>query len=96
MTKKKDHHHHCEDCGAIIRYRMIRGNSIEGISIREVYYDDEDKIIGWSDESETPPGGSPKDIIEWFKFMFEDFNEMLEATKQPVLDEAELEASVKD
>lgn len=92
----KDHHHHCEDCGAVIRYRMVRGSSVEGISIREIYYDDKDKVIGWDDELSSPPGGSPQDIIEWLIFMFKDFDEMLEATKQPVIDEADLESSILD
>lgn len=62
-------HHHCEECGAKIVYRLMKGTSIEGVSIREVYYNDKNKIVGWSDEPDSPVEASAEEISDWLRFM---------------------------
>lgn len=65
-------------------YRLMNGSSIEGMSIREVFYDEDGDVDDWSPYPASVEGDSVKEL----KF---DLREMLSALTEPVLEEAELE-----
>lgn len=74
-----------------IRYRVIRGSSIEGLSVREVAFDDQEKIIGWGYMPSTPPEGSIDDLREGIDSLIDSFIAMKESLELPIIDELELE-----
>lgn len=77
------------------RYRLINGTSWEGISVREVYYDINGNILGWSHEPLLMIASNPDEIKKEIINAMKDLDNMLMATKEPVLDEAYLEETVK-
>lgn len=72
----------CEHWG----YRLVNGSSIEGLSIREVVYDDDGAVVDWAPFPAIIEGASREELKS-------DLEEMLGVLKQPILDEAELEQS---
>lgn len=65
-------------------YRLMNGSTVEGLSIREVSYDEDGGVVDWSPFPASIEGESAEEL----KF---DLREMLEALDKPTLDEAELE-----
>lgn len=62
----------------------MNGSTIEGLSIREVSYDEDGGVVDWS----PFPACIEGDSIEELRF---DLNDMLKSLKKPVLNEVELE-----
>lgn len=78
-----------------IEYRLVQGTSFEGLSIRGIYYDKQNKIVGYDPFPLSPLAGSKQEVVVTLVDMFKSIDEMLDATKKPVLDEAKLEAKFK-
>lgn len=72
-------------------YRLIKGSYYEGISIREVYFNEKGSIIGWSLEPILTQAGYVKEVVEDIVDSMKELDDMLDATKKPVLEEAILE-----
>lgn len=88
----------CENCGKKIHkweYRLMYGSSWEGLSIREVYYDKDNKIVGWSRQPILTLTDTAQDIKTEIVQVFKDLDNMLEATNKPVLNELELEEKLE-
>lgn len=62
----------------------MNGSSVEGLSIREVSYDEGGDVVDWSSQPAWVEGESIGELKT-------DLNEMLAALSEPVLDEAELD-----
>lgn len=73
------------------KYRLVRGLSYEGISIREIYYDETGRLVGWSQEPLSPLAPTAEELRQEIINSFKELDDMLEATKEPVLDEIDLE-----
>lgn len=56
-------------------------------SIREVHYDEDDNIIGWTVDAMDPFGNTLEELKA-------DIQRMLAACDRPILDEAELEKEI--
>lgn len=84
----------CHDENAKHEYRLMRGTSIEGLSIREVAYDEQGNIHCWTPPL-VPPCGDKKEVSETLKAVIEDFMNMYQALDKPVIDELELEANLE-
>ncbi len=90
------HHGHDDDMdGLTPGYRVMMGKRREGYSIREVLYDDKKKIVAWNPEPVADHEESIDDIKSYLVMEMQEIDEMLEATKRPVLDEALLEAGLR-
>lgn len=77
-------------------YRLVMGNQYEGLSLRQVIYDkDNGKIIGWNPEPLHRPVSSVGDVRELLVHEMHELDDMLEATKEPILDESKLEKELK-
>lgn len=73
-------------------YRMTKRMEydVEVYEIREVYYDDEGGVRGWTEEAMAPYGETPEEL-------FETLNKMLQAASmRPVLDLAVIEQELKE
>lgn len=65
------------------------GSEVDIYTIHEVYYNEDNTIMGWVDKEEGPYGESLEELkrsLEW----------MLEACDKPVIDRAELEEEMKN
>lgn len=76
-------------------YRLMKGTSFEGISIREVVIDDEGKIVDWSEEPIFVLAPTKKEAKEDLTFVLDDIKDMFQAFGKPTLDEADLEDSLR-
>lgn len=68
----------------------MQGISWEGISVREVFYNKNKRIEGWSKQPVLVLAGTREEVIESIVDLMGDLDKMLEATKEPVLDESKL------
>jgi hypothetical protein len=83
----------CHD-GGKHEYRLMRGYDIEGISIREVVCDKNDKIVGWA-SPELMPTATIKEAKENLEYTIDDLMDMHTAFDKPILDEVKLEAELE-
>lgn len=72
-------------------YRIVNGTSFEGLSIREVYLDKNNKIVNWGKYPASPLAGSKQEVIQDLIEIMKSIDDMLEATKKPILEEETLE-----
>jgi hypothetical protein len=63
-------------------HRLVKGPAGE-FTMREVYYDDDGTIIGWTEDPIAPFGNTTEEIIV-------ELDRMSEACHKPVLQESEL------
>lgn len=70
-------------------YRLMNGSSVEGLSIREVMYDEEGGVVDWA----PFPASLEAQSIEEFKIDIKDIEAALD---KPTLHEAELEERLSD
>lgn len=89
------HHDHEDMDGLTPGYRVMMGKRREGYSLREVLYDDKNVIVGWNPEPVANHEESIDDIRESLVIEMQELDEMLEATKRPILDEALLEVGLR-
>ena len=83
----------CVGCNADhFEYRLVRGTSYEGLSIRAIYFDKSNKVIGWDKVPLSPPAGTLKETITYILEIIKSMDDMIEGAKKPVVDEAALEA----
>lgn len=96
--KQKHNHAHCDcRCHADrVEYRLVAGTSFEGVSIRDIYYDKNNRIIGWGRFPLSFLGATAKDVAKDLVNAMQHIDDMLEATKKPILDEAKLEAHLEN
>lgn len=84
---------HCPHCDSHhSNYRVVKGTSYEGLSFRKVFYDEQEVILGWSEEP-VLIGQEPtvKELAARLIETVSAIEEMLQAIHEPILDEAELE-----
>lgn len=74
-----------------VEYRLMRGSSVEGLSIREVAFDNADEIIAWDAYPATIPAGSVNELKMDLDAAISDLMKMREAFNKPLLDETEIE-----
>lgn len=90
-------HDHDDGCDCVchgasrMEYRMVRGTNFEGVSIRDIYYDENDNIIGWGILPLTFLAAKPEDIRADLVDAMKHIDDMLEATNKPMLDEERME-----
>lgn len=89
------HHSHDDMDELTPGYRVMMGKHREGFSIREVVYDDKNVVVGWNPEPVAGHEESIDDIKRYIVMEMQELDEMLEATKRPILDEALLEAGLR-
>lgn len=87
----KEHDHYCPECNRRIEYRLMQGTNYEGVSIREVYLNEKNEIEGWSEEPVLILAANKQEVVEGLVEVMRDVDDMLSATKRPILDEADLE-----
>ena len=84
--------HHDESLSLVkeaekVEYRLVQGDNYEGISVREVYYDKENKVVGWGYIPLTAITHSSKQLVTELVHAMKHLDDMLAATKKPILDE---------
>lgn len=77
-------------------FRLVKGTYFEGISVREIYFNEKGNIIGWSLEPILTQAGYVKEVVEDIVEAMKDLDDMLVATKKPVLEESVLEGIFKN
>lgn len=77
-----------------VEYRLVYGASVEGLSIRDIYYDRNHKVVAWGRKPLSIPAQSKEEIVSDILDAIRQLDDMLEATKKPVLDELKLEAKL--
>lgn len=82
--------HNCSEYKT--EFRVVRGTSHEGVSIRTIYYDKNNKICGWDVEPVSPLASNVKDLLQDIVEAVENLDDMLTATKLPILEESQLES----
>lgn len=85
----------CACHGLNREYRLMRGTSYEGVSIREVLTDDKGNVVDWSEEPIFVLAPTKKEAKEDLGLVLEDVKDMFTAFNKPVLDESELEGTVR-
>jgi hypothetical protein len=70
-----------------VEYRLVQGDNYEGISVREVYYDKENKVVGWGYMPLTALTSSSNQLVKELVHAMKHLDDMLAATKKPILDE---------
>ena len=91
-----DENHECLNCRADrMEFRLVRGTSYEGLSIREIYYDENNNMIGYGSIPLSPPTDTKQATIQELIEMFKSIDDMLTAAKRPILDEGKLEATFR-
>ena|SRR3990167_5801062 len=73
-----------------VSYRLVWGDNYEGISVREVYYDKKNEIVGWGELPLTAITSSTKQLVKELIEAMHHIDNMFEATKKPILDEKAL------
>lgn len=80
--------------GGSHEYRLMRGSSIEGISIREVTLDKDGRIVDWSLPI-SPLNASVDEAREELEVTIKELTDVRKAFNRPLLDEADLESGVE-
>ena len=70
-----------------VEYRLVQGDNYEGLSVREVYYDKQNKVVGWGYIPLTAITYSSKQLVAELVHAMKHLDDMLAATKKPILDE---------
>lgn len=73
-----------------VSYRLVSGDNYEGLSVREVYYDKKNKIVGWGEFPMSATTQSTKQLVRELIEAMHHIDNMLEATKKPILEEKAL------
>lgn len=89
------HHHHIPHNTEKIVYRLVYGTSWEGISVRQIYYDKDGNMLDWSRFPLLTLAASVPEVQAEVVKIMNTADEMLEATKLPVIREDRLEAGYK-
>ena len=101
-------HHHCEPEDDFednsnnylmkqaerVSYRLVYGDKYEGLSVREVYYDKKNKIVGWGESPMSATTPSTKQLVRELIDAMHHIDDMLEATKKPILEEKALRQQI--
>lgn len=78
-----------------MEYRVVRGTSHEGLSIRSIYYDKLNNIVDWDDEPQSALTGNVQELVTYLIEAFKSVEDMVEATKKPIIDEGILEEKLE-
>lgn len=78
-----------------VEYRVVNGTSYEGLSIREVYFDTNGKIISYSKLPLICLASSTGEIKQEIVKSMQDLDKMLECLNKPILEEHYLESHIQ-
>lgn len=96
QTTNQDPEDNCLNCNADrMEFRLVRGTSYEGLSIRGFYYDKNNELIGWDPLPLSPLAATKEEAIGFLVDMMKNMDDMFEAAKKPIISEAKLEQEFK-
>lgn len=98
MGEDQEHGKHSNNfcgctCHAVnMEYRLVNGMSFEGLSIRDIYYDKQGRIVGWGRFPLSSLTATPKEMAKELVEAMKHIDDMLIAAQKPPLEEILMEA----